>query len=393
MRKPRIAVLLPLFAVLLSAGGCVELEGQRVSWSYDEDKDELQILLHYDGVHDSGKEGQGYSGYQPGADQIPPFVENGDIMLWDWPFHISMKEMREKVDDADADPMERKLAQLMTTIETQAVGYYREPNGEIGAAQLVTIPNAKQFIRGVNALINEGLTREGAAPDDNMPRTLKRIQAAAKEGHQWIRLDGHAIRVTVPVHPGEWQRAKREVLEELAEEVVRALGDDGGEEGRKNFAIGLALLSSAPLSYIDRGHRVEFIIGRTKTPNTLRVTVRDEYEPSLEKTLVKAVKTNLDDQLATALLDNVQPSAAVAAVLAWGPPEERARALIAAAETDDAARKRAALKRLDQWAKQWNREGRLPEALAKPDEPDEALAAWRQWYQAVKWFPVEVPEP
>ena len=71
-------------AMLAALSGCVELTGQRITWFYDQAKDELQILLYYDGIHDSG------SGTEPGT--IANFVRDGNVMLLDWPFHVQMAE-------------------------------------------------------------------------------------------------------------------------------------------------------------------------------------------------------------------------------------------------------------------------------------------------------------
>ena len=53
MRKFRLSVLVLLGATLLVASGCVELTGQRISWFYDAVQDRLQILIHYDGIHEA----------------------------------------------------------------------------------------------------------------------------------------------------------------------------------------------------------------------------------------------------------------------------------------------------------------------------------------------------
>src|SRR4030042_4662685 len=61
MPKPtrRGVALLVAALIALAVPGCVELTGQRISWLYDSAKDELQILIHYDGVHDSGGDEHG----------------------------------------------------------------------------------------------------------------------------------------------------------------------------------------------------------------------------------------------------------------------------------------------------------------------------------------------
>jgi len=388
MRKLRLAALLCSAAALLTNLGCVELDGQRLSWFYDAARDELKILLHYDGIHESR------AGNTKGIEQIPKFVESGSILVWDWPFHIDMADVREKAADQTADPKEKELAAAMLSMKVEPVGYYREPDGRVGAAQMITIPNAKKFVALINEVINTQMVFENDSPSGPMARTEKRIVQAAKVGHRWITLDGHAVRVVIPVHPTEWALVRGEFLEEVAEGVARSLEEDANTDDRDGYRMILGLLASAPISYVDLKDEVEFVVGWSKTPCTFRAKIRDEYEPSLEKVLIESVKIDLDAKLAEALLDGdaAEPSPGVSAMLEFGPPEETVRALLAVAGGEDEGRKKTALGRLGKFARQWNRECGQPEAPGQCDDADDYLAAWRQWYEQMRVFPLKVEQ-
>ena len=86
---------------------CVELTGQRILWSYDAVKDEIQILLYYDGIHDSGDDRNG-----KGLEQVPKFVQDGDFMLLDWPFHFNRVQLQAQAENQAAGPLERDWAKL-----------------------------------------------------------------------------------------------------------------------------------------------------------------------------------------------------------------------------------------------------------------------------------------
>lgn len=381
MSKSIASSLLVLLEIaLLIAPGCVELTSQRISWFYDAPKDELRILIHYDGIHDSGGDQDG-----KGVEQVPEFVKNGDVMFLDWPCHVQMADLRKQLQDPNTEPLEKDWARLVTSIKTKPVGYYREPDGRMGAAQLVTIPKAKAFIRKLNGLINrQGLEYE-TKKDDVMPRTQQRIRAAAKDDHQWLTLDGHSIRCTLPVHPDEWLCARGKFLQDLVKEIVKA-----GEEADDDEKIAIIqALSSVPVSYIESADRVTFVLGRAKTPSTLRMKIRDEYEPSLEKVVVETVKVDLDKALAEMLLDkDAKPSALLSAVRSFGPPEEQVRALMATAQNGDDKQKKAAIERLGSWAKQWNRDHGVPKAPQKRDKLKDYLAAWKKWYGQMRQYPI-----
>ncbi|MBN2475600.1 MAG: hypothetical protein JXB62_13390 [Pirellulales bacterium] len=380
MRKMQLATAVLLAVGLLAVGGCVELTGQRIAWFYDTAADELQVLIHYDGIHDSGGDQHG-----KGADQIPEFVAAGDVMVLDWPFRFQMADARAKLEDENADPREKAWAGLVASIKTQTVGYYREPDGRVGAAQLLTIPKATDFVRRLNALIDREIQNAGTTGGGSRARTWQRVREAAQNGHEWVRLDGQAIRVTIPVHAGEWAATKAEFLEDTAQHVAKSLADDAKPEQRRGIAFAIQALSTAPLSYVDEGEQVQFVLGSPKKPSTLRISIRDEYEPSLETVVAESVKTDLDGRLADVLLEeNAKPSGPLAAVLNWGPPEEQVRALVAAAESGDSARQAAAMKRLEAWGAKWNRERGVPEAIETTANRDEALAAWRAWYETMR---------
>ncbi|MBN1588537.1 MAG: hypothetical protein JW888_03390 [Pirellulales bacterium] len=384
MRALRIALLsvLATFGVLLP--GCVELDGQRLSWYYDEANDQLLILLHYDGVHDSGSDEHG-----KGAEQLPEFVQQGDVMLLDWPLRVDMKSVREEAKNNNVEPLKRSAAQLITSIQVKSIGYYREPNGKLGAVQLITIPQAKAFVRQANALISQAILDSVAKASKDqlgkvtMPRTLERIVEAAKDDYPWITLDGHAVRAVCPVHPGEWDREKSKAFAEAAKDLARSFRQRP-DKTEQEISRALAWFAAAPLSYIDRGDKIEVIVGRATMPSTFRAEIRDKYEPSLETALIDSVKTDLDPLLAEALLDEeTKPSEAVAAVLKAGPPEEQVRALLGAFDRGDEQQKKAAVERLNRWAMDWNRTRTVPEAPTGL-QPTDDLSAWKSWYTATK---------
>ena len=209
MRMLRLTSLMLLGAALFLVPACVELTGQRISWFHDEGNDELRILIF--------------------SEQISQFVKNGDVMIMDWWCHFDMEELRKAADDPDAEAVEREEGRLITTsIRSEPIGYYREPDGRIGAAQLVSIPNLNDFLRRLNTTISVGITAaEADDKDAEMPRTSQRMRAVAEDGHQWVTLDGHAILFKIPVHPDEWARYKGKFLRDLFDAVAEALGDDG----------------------------------------------------------------------------------------------------------------------------------------------------------------------
>jgi hypothetical protein len=368
--------------VLLAMPGCVELTGQRITWSYDAAKDELQIVLFYDGVHDSGKDGHG-----KGAEQLPRFVEHGDFMILDWPFHFDRADSEKLANRPEISTKYREFYRACLAIRTETIGYYREPDSRLGAAQRLTIPEAKKFFVRLNPLIGN-LPLDGVK--SVMPRTAERMRAATEAGHTWIALDGNAIRIVLPVDPEEWSGAKAEFLHSFAKDVSDALKGNRGDDDRRAALSFIRLLASAPISYLDEGDRVEFRIGLRDKPVTLRLDIRGKYDAGLEDVLKKSVRTDFDAAAAQSLLGEKPASSAVAAALK-AMPEAGVGALLAYAERGDDGRKNAVVAALRAWGERWNGEHHLPAAPAIAQSREKSLAAWKAWYEQTKQFPLADP--
>jgi hypothetical protein len=376
-----------LAILLLFLPGCVQLTGQRITWFYDQAKDELQILIDYDGIHDSGNDEHG-----KGIEQIPQFVREGSVLLLDWPFQLDMAELRKKAEESGPKSLERDWARLFLSLKTEAVGYYREPDGRVGAVQRITVPRASEFLAKANSLISRQILEASPVSDGTKTRTVERIRAAARQGHAWIRLDGQSIRIDVPVHPDEWAGFKVQRLHEAAEYVAKALGPKATAEEKKSYLWSLQGLTSVPISYREKDDRVEFILGRAKTPSTWRFQIRSDYEPSLEKVVAQSVKTDVDQTAADALFPpNAAATGPVRALLDWGPPEDRVRALMAVAQGGDAARKAAAIGQLATWARRWNEEHGVPQAPSMEGGSYDPTA-WKKWYASMRQYPVFIEQ-
>lgn len=369
---------------------CVELTGQRITIHYDEPRDELLILIQHDGIHDSGSDKSG-----DGRKQIPEYVRNGNVLFLDWPGYVQKEEFRRDAASESQPPELRAFYDaIATTVKSIPLGHYRDPKGRIGAAQLVQVSHAKDFIRKANAALNEGIL--GSQGDGPWHFTAERMRAGAKEGRQWLSLEGHSIRFSFLSHPGEWATNKAK--------FVRVLMDGYGEAVEKQLAMAedryqpeylVQLLSLSPLSLTESQEEVVLRLGNPKQSSTYRFFLRSQYSKTLEETVVTEVPVNLDHELAERLLKGekaaLEPS--LAAVLSWGPPEEAVRALLDAASSREEAAWKPALDRLKAWGEAWSRSQGLPEAPSFIDDKTAYLEAWKDWYGRMLAFPFEGPTP
>ena len=399
MRTPLTILTTCLAATLLFVVGCVELTGQRISIAYDEATDELRLMLFYDGVHDTG-------GDQKGADQIAEFIEDGQVMLMDWPFRLQPSEIREALaDDTDLPSAVRDLAEaVLESIHVEPIGRYRDVSGRMGAAQRVTITNASRLVEQANAVISYAILENGeSGGPDGLPRTFTMMRAAAQADHQWLAIEGHSLRWSMPVHRHEWAVAKAWFLREMFTEFgdfdePRADDDGKAWERALERRVGAAaqLLTSAPVSYSEAAGHVTLRLGDPAEPSVLRVRIRDAYEPNLEGALITHVPEDIDVTIASRLMRGVA-APRMDAIIALGPPEQQAAALWHAAHTDDTNARAAAIARLQTWALQWNDRYGIPEAPAElaaaADATDDSdptvgyLQQWQDWLEAMQRFP------
>ena len=420
LRRASAALVLALVALLAS---CTELDGQRISIRYDAAADVLHVLLHYDGIHEK-------NGDSPAArEQVPAFLAGGDVLLLDWFGHVEMKEIREEAEKEGTPPaMKAFLHALAGSVKARAVGHYRDPRGRIGAVQHVEVRDASVLVRKANAALNEGILSGHADPE--WRRTAARMEAGAREGRQWIFLDGHAVGITFAADPAEWalirRKAVRDIAREFAEERRKEEGDPGpdgleeappgetpeaaalriAEAARREAAarvatprargFGLAFLGLSPVALVETAESVTFRIGDPGRPSTLRIPLRDVEDHSLDEVVLKAVPRDLDGALADRVLGGTAAGDAdLLDLLRWGPPEEKGRVLLLRARNATGEGRDAALAGLASFAEAWNRDVGIPRAPvagaqerdgAVPDpkeDPEGHLRSWAAWYADV----------
>ncbi|MEX2213715.1 MAG: hypothetical protein WD768_06285 [Phycisphaeraceae bacterium] len=387
IRSLRIA-LVALCALLLS--GCLEIAGQRITLNYDAQKDELHILIQYDGIHDSGSPEHG-----KGEEQVAKAVKDGSVMIMDWPFTFDLVELqRAPVPNDQPEAIKAFTAAVQKDITISAVGYHRDPDGRVGGTQHIVIRHAKGFFVKANAAIDLGITMNESAPDPAFARTHEHIRkTAAKGGHQWLELDGHALKFSVPVHQREWATIKAKALGELIQQFLTWMPEDEKEDNQAVAAhLGMMLqpLTSMPLSYSETGNMVSLRLGDPSVPSTLRLKTGKTYKPNLEEAVERHVSRKTDPALVRALLGvkAEKDDAAVAAIASWIPHEDRVRAMMGAVRGNDPTQAAKAVAWLENFAEAWNQKEGLPAAPPPGKQTGIYLDAWAKWHGAMMRFPL-----
>lgn len=215
MRAMRIRRLLAA-VVTLSLAACVELTGQRISWFHDRARDELRVILCYDGVHDSAKDESQSSSVK----ELTKLVADGDVMLLDWPLHLEHEELEEMLVTASTPPAMRELLLLFRSVRVTTLAHYRDSRGRIGAAQHVCIPNVSAVLRAANAAIREENVHDPWV-DARWPRTARLVDEAVRSGHNFLSLDGNAFVIDFPADRNEMRAIRASALDALFAAILK----------------------------------------------------------------------------------------------------------------------------------------------------------------------------
>src|SRR5262249_1978652 len=122
--------------------------------------------------------------------------------------------------EAKLSPSQVKFLDLAKKhITTKAGAFNLSKEGKLALTQFLTIKDASKFIAGVNGVVSEGLEQMAEKmlqAKDKDPfwdeESLKHVQATAKKGHAWLRLDDGRLSLHLPVTPAVVTKLKRDVL-------------------------------------------------------------------------------------------------------------------------------------------------------------------------------------
>ncbi len=379
-----------LLGCVLLLTGCLELVGQRIGIHYDAAKDELRILIHYDGIHDSGNQQFG-----DGAGQLTEAIADGNILIMDWPLHFPLKKIVAAAADQNLPQEVRDFVDLLPkSVEVTALGWYRDPQERIGGAQLVTVRNAKTFIAKANAAISAGILQMPAGEPEEIRRSVALIRKAAKDGHTWLSLDGYSLKVSLPVHRTEWARVKAKGMKQALEHLfaISSQPPENADGSRRVYDPIVRGLTCLPINYSETDGGISLTLGDSKAPSTIRLENLKDYKPNLEKAVQEKVQHNLDDVMLPYVLGHKvrgdKHSALVASLLPLMPPEERVRSLMRAVRGKDAKTTAEAVKKLEDLAEEWNEKEGFPTAPKPGGTGEEYLDRWATWYREMIRFPL-----
>lgn len=382
MMKRLVAVVLGIVLCVVSAG-CLELTGQRLTIWYDEESDELSMLIWYDGLHWSDVDFMTSPAERP-ANRVELGLRDflgdgteGGVFLFHGVFLLEHGFF--DGDDSkfeDEPPLRRALGERMQrTIDRTILGRYRDPDGRIGVAQHVVVREATALMEGVSRAINEALLMdrdERAEWGERHPLAEKGLlhtgalmDSAAERGHAWVRMEDGRVVVEIPVDARERARVKAMVFEELIRNAV---------DEEESWMMLVRMLASMPLEMEERRESFVFRFGGEGVVR-MRLfmdTEGDAYSGNLEEMVEEIVDADIDEQIARVYAGFAKWREGAELVMDYGHPEDSVRRWLAQED----------FTMLEMWGETWNDDGGYPPAPVG-GEGDDARRAWVDWYRAI----------
>jgi hypothetical protein len=228
MRLPMFRpVLILAAAVVLCSTGCLDFEKQTFVVTFQPERDEINALLLYEGLQVGGKNEQDRKNAEKALGVV--FAEGKGLYLGHPLATIPLAPDKNK----KPSEKEKKIYDLLGKHLTVRKGtFFLDKDGSLCGSQEVTIRQAKAFVRGINDMISAevGSTVDKALADATKKQTgfydeetLKLMQKAIKDKHQWIHFEPGRIGVTLVGSPKYFAKVKHSLMEDLVLRDLRRM--------------------------------------------------------------------------------------------------------------------------------------------------------------------------
>lgn len=261
--------VLAVSLVLLLLCSCVDFDEQTVYFFYDKQKDELHLLVLYQGIHSNENVAESKK-------DLTKFVTTDwEIAIHSWIGHITKEEIKETINDENTPVAAKKLITFFLENITVTNGkFFHDKDKRLCGYQIVTIKNTSKHIELLNKLISESVPEQinkneepfGELNNELNKKSIDLITTAARKNHQWIKLVGQSIQFSFPISDEDFVKTKTALLEVLKYYE---------EEGYKNIG---DYFSRNEIAFTRDGKFVTLILGNKGVNRPIQVLVRPEEE-------------------------------------------------------------------------------------------------------------------
>lgn len=287
-----------LFCLLLSFTSCIEFENQEVTYRHDEKVDVLLVTLRYEGIFGSTKT---YDFDRVDPENLPTeeklnqkqvlqlesvLTGNRAFFFSNWIFEYGRADLEKMLTEVKSQPVpegrafgdpERKLNQaLIKEVKIVNVGFYKDGNDRLCAAQTLRVNNVSNVISLANEVIGRQfqanlpeMREELKSGDKNAfsQKTIDLIEKKTKGKFQFITLDGNQIDLQIPMTKEDAERVAKEALKGLPKAVrvshkSKRLTIEVGDADKESIVITKKCFSGYrrnALNYLQKEHPKLFV--------------------------------------------------------------------------------------------------------------------------------------
>ena len=204
---------------LVALQGCVEFERQTIVYRHDVERDELRMLIIYEGIY--GKKADDYGELRSVLVRPRTFFFANWILEYDrddW-----VRELARLDRERDTNPNTYKVAYrrliklILDNVRVDNGAFYLNNEGKLSGYQRVTLSNVSELVPAFNELVNAALIHDELDPTDILAssRSADTIKNAAYVGHHWIELDEGELRMRIPLTNHDYEQFRLDVEDDI----------------------------------------------------------------------------------------------------------------------------------------------------------------------------------
>jgi hypothetical protein len=265
-RGPRLVLLALL---LVPCAGCLDFEKETVVVAFPKDQDEVRFLLVYGGFRVGGTSPEELTKAKEELTQLTTTDKFFYLSIF-VPLHLTEQK------DEKAD--QKRFRELLDRhLKVGKCALFTNKDGKLCGYQTITIKNAKKFTADLNAFLCEQLAKWAQDLLDNEKKrgkewdkeTLDLVFEAARNKHQWVRIEPGRVSFTMPGSRAVFTKARRDILGLQQLEDLNKLLAPGKKEPKlddirrklKDMEASQKWFSGLPLSIDQRKDRVTLSLG------------------------------------------------------------------------------------------------------------------------------------
>ena len=237
----RLTALLGISLIFAGCTSCIEFDKQTMVFRHYPKTDTLVIWQQYEGIHG---EGEGDELRDEEIEQLESVLQGQRTFFFaNWIFEYDGKAVKQYIQDlkeelkegaADKDPAQLRsliasLKLLQKSIDIYNVSFYLNKQGQLSAAQQVTLRNVSKHIKAANAFLRSLIVIGELDADDELTKLL--LDKSVEDEMEYISLVGQRLRVQWPMS------AKQFMQLDFDEDAVKKFTQTGGTVKHANGSL------------------------------------------------------------------------------------------------------------------------------------------------------------